>query len=281
MRALRKGEVRLDALRVHEAGARVRAGQELYVPWEEPGAETLDVSRRGAVPVLWRGENTLVLNKPAGLLVQPDVKGGDSVITRVWGIFGAGGQGFSPAAVHRLDRNTTGVLVVALSGEALRGLERLFKERRVVKRYLAVVVGTLPKKGVIDIPLLKDELTNTVRAGTGKTARTHYTRLAGDGELSLASIELLTGRTHQARVHMAHIGCPILGDGKYGDVKVNRRWRGKAKRPLLHARELGFPHGLTGALAELSGKIFRADPPEDISKFFLEGRNPYTPPDIM
>jgi RluA family pseudouridine synthase len=263
MRALRKGEVRLDAVRVHEAGARVRAGQELYVPWEEPGTETVP-RFRGSVPVLWKGENTIVFNKPAGLLVQPNVKGGDSVITRVWGMFGAGGQGFAPAAVHRLDRNTTGVLVVAFSGEALRGLEQLFKEQRVIKRYLAVVVGTLPEKGLIDVPLLKDELTNIVRAGAGKTARTRYARLRGNEELSLASLELLTGRTHQARVHMAHIGYPILGDKKYGNIQANRRWSNKVKRPLLHAHELKFPPDLTGALAELSDKTFTAPPPEDL-----------------
>jgi len=154
MRALRKGEVRLDSARVREAGARVRSGQELYVPWEEPGTETRCAFRsHGVVPVLWKGRNVIVIDKPADLLVQPDVKGGDSVITRAWGMLGSGDSdsprrlGFAPAAVHRLDRNTTGALIVALSGEALRELERLFKERLLTKRYLAVVTGRLPEKG--------------------------------------------------------------------------------------------------------------------------------------
>jgi RluA family pseudouridine synthase len=273
MRALRKGEVRLDGARVREGSARIRAGQELYVPWEEPGAAEAPVRNWGSVPVLWRGGGALVVNKPADLLVQPDVKGGDSVVTRVWGMFGRGGPGFSPAAAHRLDRNTTGVLVVALTGEALRELERFFRERLVTKRYLAVVAGFPPEKGAVDAPLLKDETTGLVRVEkngkNGKTAKTRYERLATSEELSLSlvSIELLTGRTHQARVHMAYAGYPILGDRKYGNIETNRRWKREAKRPLLHAFELGFPDGLTGALRELSGRTFRADPPDDMKEF--------------
>ncbi|MDR1376463.1 MAG: RluA family pseudouridine synthase [Synergistaceae bacterium] len=273
MRAIRKGEVRLDAVRARDGGLRIRAGQELYVPWEDPETEARKETpprHWGTVPILWRGENVVVIDKPADLLVQPDVKGGDSVVTRVWGMFGSGGMGFSPAAVHRLDRNTTGVLAVALSGGALRGLERLFKERLVAKRYLAVVVGALPEKGFIDVPLLKDELANIVRAGGGKTAKTRYQCLASDGELSLASIELLTGRTHQARVHMAHIGCPILGDRKYGNIEINRRRSAEAKRPLLHAYELAFPEELPDALSELSGKTFKAALPPDMASLLRE-----------
>lgn len=270
MRSLRKGEVRLDAVRAHEAGTRVHAGQELYVPWEEPGVGR-PVPNRGTVPVIRRGENFLIVNKPVDLLVQPDVKDGDSVVTRIWSMFGSGGPGFSPAAVHRLDRNTTGALVVALSGEALRELERLFKERLVGKRYLAVVVGDMPHRGDVDAPLEKDEVNNIVRVGReGKTARTRYTRLAGDGKLSLASIELLTGRTHQARVHMAHIGHPILGDRKYGNIEANRLWKAHARRPLLHAFELSFPTNVSDALADLAGETFRAELPADMKAIIGE-----------
>jgi 23S rRNA pseudouridine955/2504/2580 synthase len=276
MRAIRRGEVRLDAVRAKDAGLRVCGGQELYVPWEEPELHG-KIPRWGAVPILWRGENVVVIDKPANLLVQPDVKGGDSVVTRIWSMFGAGGPGFSAAAAHRLDRNTTGALVVALSGEALRELERLFEKRLVTKRYLAVVVGALPEEGLIDAPLLKDELRNFVRVGGGKTARTRYRCLATDGELSLASVELLTGRTHQARVHLAHIGCPILGDRKYGNIEVNRRRHAEARRPLLHAYELGFPRDLTEPLLELSSKTFRAPPPEDMNGLMkLLGRSDNT-----
>ena len=271
MRALRKGEVRVDSVRVREPGSRVHAGQEIYVPWEAPGARPA-VVRHGSVPVLWRSPGSMVVNKPADLLVQPDVKGGDSVVTRVWsmlegpsGLPSAEGPGFAPAAVHRLDRNTTGALIVALRGDVLRALETLFRERRVGKRYLAVVSGRPPEEAEIDAPLLKDAEANRVQVSPqGKSALTRCRCLARDGELALVSLELLTGRTHQARVHMAHIGCPILGDRKYGDFEANRRWRTALRRPLLHAFELSFPDGLTSPLEELAGRAFRAPLPRDM-----------------
>ena len=268
MRAIRKGEVRLDSTRAREPGARVRGGQELWVPWEAPG-ERPAVPRRGAVPILWRGGCALVVNKPADLLVQPDVKDGDSVVTRVWSMLGAaegGSPGFAPAAVHRLDRNTTGVLIVALRGDALRALEDAFRERLAGKRYLAIVVGR-PSRELeeIDAPLLKDSEANVVRVSPeGKSARTRCRCLASDGGLSLVELELLTGRTHQARVHLAHVGCPILGDRKYGDFEANRLWRATVRRPLLHALELSFPDGLSPVLRELAGRSFRAPVPKDM-----------------
>lgn len=275
MRALRKGEVRLDSARVREPGTRLSAGQVLTVPWDAPGTESRQTERAVCrpIPILWRGEGTLIVNKPADLLVQPDTKGGDSVITRVWGMMKKEGGSLDgetsphPAAVHRLDRNTTGVLAVALRGDALRALESLFKERRVSKRYLAIVVGHAPEVTEIDAPLLKDAEANTVRVSReGKSARTRCRCLASDGELSLVSVELLTGRTHQARVHLAHIGCPILGDRKYGDFEANRQWK-TVHRPLLHAFELTFPDDdLPPALSELTGKTFRAPLPPDMRK---------------
>ena len=274
MRALRKGEVRLDSVRTREPGTRVRAGQELYVPWEGP--EERDFERRwGSVPLLWRGQSALVVDKPANLLVQPDVKDGDSVVTRIWGMIGGREAGFAPAAVHRLDRNTTGALVIALEGGALRALERLFKDRRVLKRYLAIVAGWAPESGEVNAPLLKDAEANSVRVDrNGKSALTRYRRLAGlekgGRSLSLVSIELLTGRTHQARVHMAYAGFPVLGDRKYGCFEANRFWGDRVRRPLLHAFELGFPERLDGSLAELSGRTFRAPLPGDMRALVAE-----------
>ena len=322
MRALRKGEVRLDSARVREPGTRLSAGQSLTVPWEAPGTASKQTERAVCrpIPILWRGEGTLIVNKPADLLVQPDTKGGDSVITRVWGlvereaparIAGSRPNGETqphPAAVHRLDRNTTGVLAVALRGDALRALEVLFKERRVNKRYLAIVVGRAPEFTEIDAPLLKDAEANRVCVSReGKSARTRCRCLASDGELSLVEVELLTGRTHQARVHLAHVGCPILGDRKYGDFEANRQWK-TVHRPLLHAFELTFPDTLPpalsgpprgwpprfdiptghrqpdqpdatfpagpckpGCLAELAGQTFRAPLPPDMRKI-IDGR---------
>ncbi len=277
MKSIRKGEVRVNSKRAKEPGTKIFAGDELVVPWSLEN-ENDDFKNEqkifthkswGKIKVLFQGENVLILNKPAGILVQPDEAGGDSVISRVWGVTGSK----TPAAVHRLDRNTTGVLAVALHGEALRALEELFKNRNIRKFYLAIVAGRAPEEIVIDAPLLKDSENNLVKVSDeGLTAVTKCERLAVDkaGKFSLVKLELLTGRTHQARVHMAHIKCPIIGDRKYGDFRINRALK-NIMRPFLHAYELEFPENLKPALKEIEGKIFSAPLPDDM-KEFLEVR---------
>ncbi|MCL2147317.1 MAG: RluA family pseudouridine synthase [Synergistaceae bacterium] len=279
MRALRKGEVILDSKRARAPNVRVAGGQELCVPWdmeeealiapeitEEPGK----ISKLTEISYIYKDDAVCIVNKPADLLVQPDAKGGDSVITRVWATFGRGFQGFSPAAVHRLDRNTTGVLVVAMSGGALRELELLFKERLIRKTYLAIVVGNAPASGDIQAPLRKDEENNFVAVDPkGKPSHTRYEKISGGNEYSVVSVELLTGRTHQARVHLAHIGIPILGDQKYGDVTANKEWRKLGvERPLLHSHKIIFPEKISDKLlSAVAGKCFTATPPDDMQKF--------------
>ena len=269
MKSIRKGEVRVNGIRVRDGGEHVHAGDELCVRWplKEDGRVIPHRSSWGKIQVIHQGKNVLILNKPAGILVQPDEPNGDSVISRVWGMLGTR----TPAAVHRLDRNTTGVLAVALHGDALRALEALFKARRVRKFYLAVCAGVFPPEVVIDAPLLKDADNNMVSVSDeGQAAKTACTRLANNGKFSLVRLELLTGRTHQARVHMAHIKHPILGDRKYGDFRINRSMKA-VTRPLLHAYELEFPEGLHSSLAEVEGKTFRAEIPDDM-RAFIEAR---------
>ena len=275
MKSIRKGEVRVNSQRVREPGTKIFSGDELVVPWslenendDKKNEQKIFTHKSwGKIKILFQGENVLILNKPAGILVQPDEAGGDSVISRVWACLSTD----RAAAVHRLDRNTTGVLAVALHGEALRALEELFKNRSVRKFYLAIVAGQAPEEIMIDAPLLKDSENNLVTVSDeGLNAVTKCERLATDGKFSLVKLELLTGRTHQARVHMAHIKHPIIGDRKYGDFKINRALK-KITRPLLHAYELEFPKNLRPALSEIEGKIFSAPLPDDM-KEFLESR---------
>ena len=269
MKSIRKGEVRVNGSRVREGGEHVHAGDELCVPWplKEDGRVIPHRSSWGKIQVIHQGKNVLILNKPAGILVQPDEPNGDSVISRVWGMLGTK----TPAAVHRLDRNTTGVLAVALHGDSLRALEALFKARRVRKFYLAVCAGVFPPEVVIDAPLLKDADNNMVTVSDeGQAAKTACTRLANNDKFSLVRLELLTGRTHQARVHTAHIKHPILGDRKYGDFRINHNMR-NITRPLLHAYELQFPEDVDDSLSEIAGKTFRAEIPDDMRAFIESG----------
>ena len=276
MKSIRKGEVRVNSQRIREPGTKIFSGDELVVPWslesehddKKNEQKIFTHNSWGKIKILFQGENVLILNKPTGILVQPDEAGGDSVISRVKACLSTD----RAAAVHRLDRNTTGVLAVALHGEALRALEELFKNRNVRKFYLAIVVGQAPEEIVIDAPLLKDAENNLVTVSDeGLNAVTKCERLATDGKFSLVKLELLTGRTHQARVHMAHIRHPIIGDRKYGDFKINRALK-KITRPLLHAYELEFPDNLRPALKEIEGKIFSAPLPDDMKEFLEERR---------
>ena len=279
MKALRKGDIRLDGKKVHEPGTRIYSGQELYTPWprelELKPQENININKfKKDLEILWRGDGAIVINKPAGLLVQPDVKHGDSVITRLWAMLDVNNNNlFKPAAVHRLDRNTTGVLIAALHGDSLRELELLFKAHNLKKIYRAIVTGHAPDFIEINAPLIKDADLNIVKVANNlthdvnpdvKTAITNCKLIKYDAQkdISLVEIELLTGRTHQARVHMAHIHHAILGDRKYGDFKINKKFN-KINRPLLHAYKLIFPDNLPRAVSELSNKTFTAPMPED------------------
>ena len=278
MKALRKGEVRLDAKKVREPGTKIFAGQELYTPWpRDLNLNNYNKNNNKNLNILWQGEGAIIINKPAGLLVQPDTKDGDSVITRLWSMLNINNNNlFKPAAVHRLDRNTTGVLAAALHGDSLRELEKLFKAHSIKKIYRAVVTGRAPDFIEINAPLIKDAELNLVKVANEthssnpdvKTAKSLCKLIKYDAQknISLVEIELLTGRTHQARVHMAHINHAIIGDRKYGDFKANKIFN-KVKRPLLHAYKLIFPELNNKAVSELSNKTFQAELPEDFILF--------------
>lgn len=268
MRALRKGAVRVDGKKV-TCDTRMVAGQLVQVPFESPGAppapKALPV--QGELETIYADANVLILNKPPGLLTQPAGRRDDSLISRVWFLTGQLSSGFRPTPVHRLDRNTSGLVLVALNGQSLRILQDAFREREVRKIYWAIVTGEVPAQGIVDAPILKDGGTNTVKISeNGRPARTRYRRLESGMRLSLVELELLTGRSHQARIHMAHMAHPILGDPKYGNANVNERWAQMGvSRPMLHARSLSFRE-LPHPLELLSGKTFTAPLPGDMQE---------------
>ncbi len=269
MKYFRKGAVRLEGKRCAGA-ARVAEGQFVWVPWEEPGdvgrAQLPDgAQRRLPLDIVYSDGHVLVVSKPAGLLSQPDVKGEDSVVTRAF--FHAADPAYPPQPAHRLDRNTSGVMILALDGPTTRALTEAFKARRVDKRYWAVVTGELPKRGRVDVPLLKDAEKKLVRvAPDGERAVTEYTRLTSNGAFSLAEVRPLTGRTHQIRVHMNHIGHPLLGDVKYGDFGTKGLLKSLGvKRPMLHARSMTLTR-LPDFLSAAEGRAFRAPVPEDMCR---------------
>lgn len=262
MKAIRTGEVRLDGKKTR-GEARLSEGQTLTVPWNDGRrecADTASVRPRRSLETLYRDCRVWIVNKPAGLLTQPDEKGGDSVITRALFELGWEREDYRPATVQRLDRNTSGALMIALTGEAQRALSELVRSRLVRKFYLAVAEGVTEQYGEIDLPLSKDQKKNIVRPDEGgQPALTRYRTLVSRCGESLVEAELVTGRPHQVRAHLSAIGHPIVGDAKYGGARG-------AARPLLHAWKLVFPKGADPA-GPLAGKTVTAPIPQDMKKY--------------
>lgn len=261
MKALRTGAVRLDAKKAAPE-TRLAEGQLLQTPWDSEALPAAAVPE-GLPPLdtIYRDGYAWIVNKPAGLLTQPDVKGGDSLIIRALAELRWDRSDFRPATVQRLDRNTSGALIIAMSGVAQRHMSELIRARMIKKIYWAVVRGEPCESGRIDLPLLKSSDTNRVAVSEeGQPALTLYRKISGVGGTSFVELELVTGRPHQARAHMAAIGSPILGDVKYGGSYAG------VKRPLLHARSVGFPAG-ESLPPGISGRRFTAEPPQDMLEY--------------
>jgi len=270
MRAFRKGLIKVDGRRI-ECSYRVAAGTSVAVPWDDAEVEPRKPSLSGpralgpSIEIIYADNDVCVINKPWNLLSQPSRDGGESVITRTIATLGWKDPSFFPTPVHRLDRNTSGAMALALNGVALRVLHEAWRRGTVRKTYLALVLGEAPGEGEIDSPLLKTGEDNVVGIdiGSGRTALTRFRKVKGDSAVSLLQVELLTGRPHQARVHLASIGHPLIGDMKYGDRKANAEWRAHGvHRPMLHSRSLEFGN-LPAPLGHLSEKKFLALPPLD------------------
>ena len=245
----------------------------------DAAAET-DISLGKITPkldIVYEDENIILLNKRPGVSVHEDEDSKiNTLITHIWAYLYQKGeydpeqeQSFTPALCNRIDRNTGGIVIAAKNAEALRVMNEKIKLREIDKFYLAAVHG-IPKKREDTLHgfLLKDEKANKVRVyeknapKDAKTIVTKYKVIATSGSDSLIEVELLTGRTHQIRAHMAYIGHPLLGDGKYG-VNKDDRARGY-KYQALYSYKLRFSFkGEATVLEYLNGKEFSI-PKQDI-----------------
>jgi len=249
-----KGDATVQETPVKPA-QRMRAGVVIRATMPEPPPE---LAPEPDVPftVAYEDEAVLVVDKPAGVVVHPGSGRGsgtlvNGLIARYPGIVGVGQQD-RWGIVHRLDRDTSGLLIVARTQETYDTLIEMMKARTVSRRYLSIVHGRFTNTiGTIDAPIGRDPQNPTRMHLTksGRPARTHYRRLAqwGAHESTLLSVALETGRTHQIRVHMKSIGYPIIGDRVYGKRGVTA----DPGRPWLHARQSALPTGLLDSLASL------------------------------
>jgi 23S rRNA pseudouridine1911/1915/1917 synthase len=276
-------------VRVDGAPARpshpLRAGERIDCAPPPPADARLD-PEAGELVLLFEDEDLLVVDKPPGIAVHPGAgRRGGTLVHRLLARFpelaGVGGPG-RPGIVHRLDKDTSGAIVVARSTRAYRALARDFAARRVDKVYLAVAWGAPPPSGAIEAPIgrhprRRQEM--TVRPG-GRSASTAFRTLAAGGGVALLEVRLTTGRTHQIRVHLKSAGHPLVGDPVYGE----RRWKGRAAgpgaralrdfpRPALHAWRLALTHPGSGARV-----AFEAPVPDDLVHLWQEAsRTPWPP----
>lgn len=225
--------------------------------------------------IVYEDSNVIIINKPSGILVHGDSNEKRITLTNiVLNYLSEKGEvdlnknhTFLPAPCHRLDRNTSGLVIFGKNIESLHQLEELFKEKKdIEKEYITLVCGKLYGSNKIDVPLYKDSEKNMVFVRSvqngGKNALTFYDVVETFDNFSLLKVKIVTGRTHQIRVHLSHISHPIIGDSKYGNFVMNKKFEQlfHYKNQFLHSYRISF-HNINGCLSYLSNKTFIADLP--------------------
>jgi 23S rRNA pseudouridine1911/1915/1917 synthase len=277
-RLIKEGHVRVGA-RDGKSNQAVKTGEEVVVDVPElmepaPQAEALPL------PILYQDADLIVVDKPAGMVVHPAAGHAsgtlvNALLHHVEDLSGIGGEK-RPGIVHRLDRGTSGLMVVAKHDAAHEELARQFHDREVEKEYLALVWGLLQAGRRIDAPIGRDPSNRkkmSARARRSREAVTRIVRAEHLKALTLVQVAIHTGRTHQIRVHLSAIGHPIVGDSLYGGI--HRRVPGDLRavthldRPFLHSAHLVFKHPGDGRRMEFTSEL-----PEDLQRVIDELRGP-------
>lgn len=265
---IERGGVRVDGRRVRSRNTPLQSGQWLEIDADSRSVPTLESDPSVEFAVVHEDADLIVVDKPAGLVVHPGPghRNGTLVhglLARFPEIAGVGSDPERPGIVHRLDRGTSGLMVVARTDDAYRSLVDLLAGRQVTRTYRALVVGSVEaRSGVVDAPIGRSSSSPLRMAVSlrGREARTRYQveeRFTRPCPATLLTVTLETGRTHQIRVHLSAIGHPVVGDDLYGgSTRLPAR---TLRRPFLHAQQLAFVHPRTGALVE-----WRSELPEDL-----------------
>lgn len=268
-RLIDDGRVAMPRVTTPKANTVLRPGDVVTVEVPAPAPSTLEPEDL-PLPILHDDADVVVVNKPAGLVVHPGAGHPTGTLVHallhhVQDLSGIGGEA-RPGIVHRLDKGTSGVMVVAKNDTAHQELARQFHDREVEKEYVALVWGTVHNRKRIDLPIGRDPVHRekiSTRARRARAAVTRVTWAKALPGLTLIRVAIATGRTHQIRVHLSAIGHPIVGDALYGGVhkRVANDVRAvqRLTRPFLHAERLAFTHPRTGE--RLS---FEAPLPEDL-----------------
>ena len=284
---IESGQVRVSGETIAEPAYRVKPGEQVELTVPKVREDTAPKAQVIALDIRYEDSNLIVINKPAGMVVHPAAGNYDS--TLVNGLMAHCGTSLSgiggvrrPGIVHRLDKDTSGLLVAAKNDVAHAGLASQFEAHSLDRAYLALVWGSpLPSQGTIEGNIGRSERNRkkmAVLKRGGRTARTHYRVLEhlANNSWSLIECRLETGRTHQIRVHLTARGYTVIGDQVYGGSRQNsaktlpkkataalENWN----RQALHAYRLGFKHPISGERVDLE-----SDPPEDMQALIAAGR---------
>lgn len=268
------GQVTLAGVAVRDPSAKASSGAAFAVQVPAP-APAHNEAQDIALDIVFEDEHLIVVDKPAGLVVHPAAGNPDGTLVNALlhhcagRLSGIGGVA-RPGIVHRIDKDTSGLMVAAKTDRAHEGLARQFAKHSIDRRYNAIVAGRPAAAGTVDAPLARSAVNRKkmtiVEGGRGKRAVTHYRLISPLREAALVECRLETGRTHQVRVHMASIGHPLLGDPVYGRTKPAHRNVLKElrfERQALHAAHLGFVHPINS-----NALSFHSEMPLDLQELF-------------
>lgn len=256
-RLLDTGDILVNGKK-QKASYKPESGDTIQINMPE-ATETKLIAQDIPVPIIYEDKDIIVVNKPKGMVVHPANGNPDGTLANAIlamckeSLSGIGGE-IRPGIVHRLDKDTSGLLIVAKNDLAHMNMSKQIQDRKVTKKYIALVRGIVPEdEATIDMPIARSQKDRKKMAvdKNGKEAVTHFKVLARYDKYTLLEVKIDTGRTHQIRVHMSYIGHPVVGDEVYSNGKNEFGVKGQ----MLHAKYLKFKHPVTGEELELEAPI--------------------------
>ena len=238
-----QGKVKVNGIVVKKASNLLTYKDEIIIDEREYQTPKKNLLSEYNLKIKYEDDDLLIISKDSGIIVHPSPNTKTvtivDILLNLYPKISTVGENSRPGIVHRLDKGTSGLMVIAKNNLILNSLKNQFKKREVVKEYLAVVNGNTKEKGIINAPIGRHPIDRKKRAliSTGKEAHTMYEKICNENKLSLLKVRIQTGRTHQIRVHLSSVGHPV-----YGDKVYSRKYKNISSRILLHSFRLRFLH---------------------------------------
>ena len=250
------GQVKVNGIVVNKAANIIKYKDEIVINESKFQNRNFSLPTENKLKIKYEDDDLLVISKEHGIVVHPSQNTNPTtlvdILLNLYPTLKEVGEPSRPGIVHRIDKETSGLLVVAKNNNILISLKDQFKKREVLKEYLAIVDGNTKEKGIINAPMGRHPKDRKKRAliSTGKEAITRYEKIINENGLSLLKVEIQTGRTHQIRVHLSSIGHPI-----YGDKVYSKKYKSVSSRMLLHSYRLKFKHPIKNKFIDIKDDI--------------------------